>query len=89
MRRIFGANPRGCGLAALRESSAPLEPEGIEPELRLTIIVFNVNVRWLASVTGVKEQAEWPGLENCRHLPMVRLAKYSSKKSSTRMQHHQ
>jgi hypothetical protein len=38
------------------EAAAALQPDGIEPELRLAVVTFDVDVRRLPSIAGVEEE---------------------------------
>jgi hypothetical protein len=38
------------------EAAAALQPDWVEPELRLAIVTLDMDVRRLASVAGVKEE---------------------------------
>lgn len=53
------------------ESVAALQPNGIEPELRFTVVPLNVDVRWLTAIPSVEEEPERAYSEYGRHADML------------------
>ncbi len=53
---------------------AAFQPNRFEPEFRLAVVAFDVGVRGIVAVTGVKEKPEWPNSQYSRHKSMVRQA---------------
>jgi hypothetical protein len=49
------------------ESSASLQPDRFQPELRRLIPALHVNMSRLVAVTGVKKEPIWPDTEYRRH----------------------
>jgi hypothetical protein len=39
------------------EPSASLQPDGIEPEFRLSVVALDVDVRWLIPIAGIEEES--------------------------------
>ena len=54
------------------EAVAALQPDGVEPELRLAVVALNMDVRWLDPIAGVEEEPEWPHPKYSRHVLMLR-----------------
>jgi hypothetical protein len=38
------------------EAVTVLEPNGIEPKLRLSVVAFNMDMWWLVSIAGIEEK---------------------------------
>jgi hypothetical protein len=48
-----------------------LQSNGVEPELRLTVVPLYMNMRRLAPIAGIEEEPERTYSENSRHVPML------------------
>jgi hypothetical protein len=59
MFSILSHQPFQSANLVAAESPALLESDRIKPELGSSIITFNVNVRRLVALTGVKEKPVW------------------------------
>jgi hypothetical protein len=57
---------------------AALQPDRVEPELRLTVVTFDVDVRGFAPIPGVEEEPERAHSEYSRHVGMLRRASAKS-----------
>jgi len=53
------------------ESAAPIQPGWIQPEFRLAIVAFDVNVSWLTTISRVKEKPIGAASQYGRHLRML------------------
>ena len=49
------------------ESRASFKPYGDQPELRFTIVPFNMHVWWLVAISGVEKESVGATAKNCRH----------------------
>jgi hypothetical protein len=54
------------------EMVTPLQPNGVEPELRLRVVALNVDVRRLTTVPRIEEETVRTTAEYGRHVPMLR-----------------
>jgi hypothetical protein len=50
---------------------AALQPDRVEPELRLTVVTFDVDVRRFTPIPGVEEEPERAHSEYSRHVGML------------------
>jgi hypothetical protein len=53
------------------ETAAALQPNGVEPELRLAVVAFDMDVRRLIPIAGIEEEPEWTHAEYSRHVLML------------------
>jgi hypothetical protein len=67
---LFGDLPKLIDFLA-RESTTPLNAQRIEPELRLALVPFNVDMRWFGAIARIKEEPERSDAQNSRHLHML------------------
>lgn len=49
------------------ETATGLKPNRVQPELRSAIIPLDMNVRRLAPIAGIEEEAIGPRPQDCRH----------------------
>lgn len=50
-----------------RKPSVTLQPDGVKPKLRQLIVVFDMHMRRLITISGVKKEAVRTDSENCWH----------------------
>ena len=53
------------------EAAAAIHPDWVEPELRLAVVAFDVDVRRLAPIASVEEEPESTRSQHSRHTPML------------------
>jgi hypothetical protein len=53
------------------ETSAPLQTNGLKPELGFAFVSLDMDVRRLSSIAGVEEKAEWSHSQHGRHAAML------------------
>ena len=50
-----------------RKPSVTLQPDGVKPELRQLVVVFDMHMRQLITISGVKKEAVGTDSESCWH----------------------
>jgi hypothetical protein len=53
------------------ETTAALQPHGIEPKLRFTLVPLDMDVRRLGPIAGVEKEPERALAKHCRHRLML------------------
>jgi hypothetical protein len=60
MLSVFLDQPLDMTNLAPTEAATTLQPNRTEPELGLHVRSFYVDMRWLTTVSGIKEEPVWP-----------------------------
>lgn len=66
------------------ETGARVKSDGLQPEFRLVVIPFDMDVRGFMPVPGVKEKTIWARTQNSRHIWRVMDFTVNSKKKELR-----
>src|SRR5262249_38003925 len=53
------------------EAATALEPDRVEPEFRLAVVSFDMDVRRLTPIAGIEEEPKWTHAEYGRHATML------------------